>query len=496
MKRNLTKMTMALAIMSSIANAGVEGPAQLGRVVKNFNSHNGMVESCIALAKLPLGEYKKKDIEEEQRLCGLDFHNDTLALCSKTWSTSPATIVASFKNVDGKDLAHSSVEAEDTLCGKDTKMDKVAKFKQTMNQADTSGTYSGSSILYYHFSRALDTDVNIPVAVYRTMDKDEHLNRVSSKAKPPASARMNVAGWKWLRQAETNPATYNATSDLFTSDKKQIYGALLKDKGERYHEEINGTRASGWGEGQNLDFQKTPAFLALKSEADLQVAMQQGYSEAIKDPKMKGAFPAVPSIQQMTRWMNELSEIVILDYIFSQQDRIGNIDFRWYWTYVDAKGEVQDERVKEDQFESVSRAKMAIIKMPAALAGFKPILIQKTYSGDNDAGGLVPYANYTKKTKMLEGLRHLNKSTYQRLLKLAKDFKEKGPNYQVLRSESTLLNNTEANKRFGQMTGNTILAASILESTCRTGKLKLDVVSLKKAMKLDFNVAATNCSIE
>lgn len=495
MKKHISKMTLALATLSSVAWAQ-EAPIDLSRITKEFQSPSGLTEYCIALAKLPLGKYKKKDLAEEQRLCAFNFHNDTLALCPKTWSTSPATIVASFLDVDGKNLANSSAEAEHSLCRKDTTMDKLAKFKQTMNQSNTSGTFSGSSIMYYHFSRALDADVNIPVAVYRTMDMKEHYSRVSKKASPPASAKMNVAGWDWLRKAEENPAGYNQASDLFTSDRQQIYGVLLKDKGERYKEEINGTRERGWGKGQNYDFQETPAFFALKEQAALTEAIHKGYDKAIRNPKIKAAVPTRPSQAQMILWMNEVSEIVILDYIFSQQDRIGNIDFRWYWAYIDAQEEFQTDRVKEDEYEELPRLKMHVIKPPAAIAGFQPTLVQKTFMGDNDAGGLVQYANFTKTTGMVDGLAHLNKGTYQRVLKLARDFAKKGENYQVIAREFATLNVTEGNKRLNQTVGNTILVASLLEKKCQAGTLRLDLVSFKKAMKGQFETQPTNCAIK
>jgi len=141
--------------------------------------------------------------------------------------------------------------------------------------------------------------------------------------------------------------------------------------------------------------------------------------------------------------------------------------------------------------------------LPAALAGKNAILIQKTSIGDNDAGGLINYANYTKSTGMLDGVAgvtnpivHLNKDTYQRLLKLAADFKVKGPNYQVLNSETRPLGyNDVGDKRFNQLVNNTILAAQIFERNCRAGILKLDLVSFKKAMKSDFNVEATSCDV-
>ena len=476
------------------------------RVTKNFTSPNQIIEQCIAIEKLPLGDYSQKDLGEEQRLCALNFYDDSVALCPKTWSTSPGTIVDSFKNVSGKNLATSSNEAESSLCkGKNSPMDSLAKFKQTMNQADTSGTFSASSILYYHFSRALSAQVNIPVAVFRTMDKDAHYDRVTSKAAPPANASMNVAGWKWISQAESDPASYNHISDFFTKDRKQIYGVLLKDKGERYGVEINGTQENGWGKGQNFDFQKTPAFAALKSDgSDINAAINAGYAAAIQNPKMQRAFPTAPSRQQMILWMNEVSEIALLDYIFSQQDRVGNVDYRWYWTYLDEKGDLQKEKVDDPSFESLSRLNMAKITVPASLAGKNPVLLQVTQLGDNDAGGLLEYANYSKSTGMLTGvpgltapMKHLNKSTYQRLLKLARDFKNKGDNYQVLNREVRLLGYTDAgDRRFNQLIGNTMIAADLLEKNCRAGILKLDLVSLKSAMAGQYAASPTNCDIE
>lgn len=491
MKKNILQTTLALTVLSSFAQA--EGGA---RITRTFDSPNGVTEACIAFEKLPLGDYKKKDLEEESRLCSFNLHDDSVALCPKTWSTSPGTIISGFRNVDGKNLANSAAEAEHSLCNSSKRMDTLAKFKQTMNQSDTSGTFSGSSILYYHFSRALDTQVTVPVAVYRSMDKDEHFRRVSAKANPPASSKMMFAGWNWIRSAEQNPAAYNSVSDLFTRDQRQIYGVLLKDKGERYMAEINGTRESGWGKGQNIDFQKTPAFFALRTGGNLESAIATGYQKAVANPKMKAAVPSMPSVPQMVLWMNEVSEVAILDFIFSQQDRIGNIDYSWYWSYVDQNGEVQAERVKENQYESLPRTKMSLIKPPASLAGKNAVLVQKTSMGDNDAGGIIQYANYAKSTGMLENLAHLNKGTYQRLLKLARDFKNKGANYQVLAREFAMVNVNDANRRLPQTVNNTILAASTLEKQCRAGTLKLDLVSFKKAMKNELTAPATNCSIE
>ncbi|WP_413287429.1 hypothetical protein [Bdellovibrio sp. HCB337] len=472
-------MRSKLAILVTLMGAQSAFAAVQGDV-SNFKSPRGITESCIAVTKLPMGKYSSKDAEKEKEFCSMDFYNNTLALCPKTWSTSPGTIIH-----DNKGTGKSSEAVEATSCGKSSPLDSVAKFKTTMNQAGTSGTYSWSSILYYHFSRVLDATVDIPVAVYRTIDKDAHYKRVSSKASPPSNAKMNIAGWGHMKNAEKNPTSLKPTADLFTSDLEQIYGVILKDKGERYGVEVNGTRASGWGKGQNMDIQKTPSFLALKSSKPMEDAIEEGITQAFKDSAMAKGFGSVrPSQTQMALWMKEMSEMVILDYIFSQQDRVGNIDYRWFWVYQDPSGKVNLQKADSE----VGLLKKNSIKVPAELATMNPILVQKTSIGDNDAGGLANYANFTKTTGMLEGIRHINPDTYQRLYNLALDFEKQGPNYQVLANSFGLRADS-----FKQTIANTKLAATVLLKTCEAGQLRFDLVSYKAAYQKQFSEVPVKC---
>lgn len=497
----MAKLALQTVFLTTALSIAAQAQISRERVEKTYTSPNGVQESCIAIGKLPQGNYKRGDVEEEQRLCNLDFYNNTVALCPKTWSTSPGTIIHDFAG-----HATSSEQAEASLCRTGNPMKTLSKFKQTMNQADTSATFSASSIMYYHFSRALDAIVTVPAAVYRSMDKDIHKTRVADRARPAANARMNIAGWNWLRRADANPSVYQPTSDLFTADRRQIYGVLLKNKGERYGAEINGTRASGWGDGQNHDFQKTPAFMALKSSLPLREAITAGYNSAIRDGAMARAFATGrPSEAQMVLWMNEVSEIVILDYIFSQQDRIGNIDYVWHWAYLDpASGEVKAEKVNDERLESLSRAQMNRITPPVDIADKNPVLVQKTSIGDNDAGGMVQYANFTRRTGMLEGLanrtpplQHINAETYRRVLRLANDFRTRGPNYQTLDREIRILGyNDSRDRRFSQLINNTIRVAEILENNCVSGQLKLDLVSFKQAIKNEWVNHDNSCRVE
>ncbi len=49
----------------------------------------------------------------------------------------------------------------------------------------------------------------------------------------------------------------------------------------------------------------------------------------------RAAVPAASRKDRWSYWMRDLVDITLLDYIFSQQDRIGNIDYLTYWYWVE-----------------------------------------------------------------------------------------------------------------------------------------------------------------
>jgi hypothetical protein len=267
---------------------------------------------------------------------------------------------------------------------------------------------------------------------------------------------MIHAGWEALVAAETDPDRYKPTDDLFTADRKQIYGALTSSPGHRYGSEINGTRVSGWGKGQNEDFQKTPAFLALRSEMPLADAIEYGLAEGRKDKQITKDLGQTVPPQQMVYWMTELTEIVLLDFMFSQQDRVGNIDFTPYYYWIE-DGKLKQKKAKHHEIGDTS--------VPA-----DAILLRRTNLNDNDAGGRVQYANFAKSTQMLEKLRHMNAGTYERLLALDADLQSGGEISEWLATSFGL---TE--REVAQVVANTALAVGILRATCNKGLLMFDL---------------------
>jgi len=421
----------------------------LSKVMGNtseFTSPRGIKEQCIALKHIPGGVYSEKDHQIETNYCLMDIYSNT-GMCPKTWSTSPGTMFYKLNSTQ-----YSAIKQfEFSSCHNQRKIPiKAIAFKNTINMKDTSGTFSTSSLLYYHFSRYLNTQIKVPVAVYRSLDKNIHRSRVTHRGLAYTHKGLIHNAWKDMMLVEDNPAAYHPVSELFTADQQQIYGVLLRSTGKRYSAVMNGSRQSGWGQGQNRDFTETPAFLALRSHKPLKHAIPEAITKARRNHILSKAMGHDLSKEQVAFWMQDITEITLLDYIFSQQDRIGNIDYTKLWISSD-KGQLQRHMNK-----------------PASVQ--KQLQIKQTHLNDNDAGGRYSYSNFTKTTGMLEKIVHYNTETYQKLMHLDKDFSQHGQLYQYL-SETFGL----SNKQKGMIVKNTQMAAEILRKHCRSGQLVFDL---------------------
>jgi hypothetical protein len=393
-----------------------------------FQSPGGVKEECVSGVRVPGGRYTQADAGEEQRLCSIDFHSVGTALCPKTWSTSPATIVY---DVSSGQFAQNAAGFEAQSCGKGGRARRdaageLAIYKMSMNAQDTSGTFAPASLVYYHLSRYFETAVKVPVAVYRTIDREAHARRVIepglryTTGKP--QLRMVHAGWRHLEQAATKGGTFAGTKEVVMPDGRRLFGVLLTETGIRYGAEINGTRASKGIEGQNRDFQQTPAYRALRSDQPLLEAIRSAGG---------GAGDA-----QMAFWMRELTEVILLDYILGQQDRIGNIDYT-VESYASASG---------------------------------PIRLKRTWLNDNDAGVRASYADFAKRTHMLDGVAHFSATTYRKLMRLNSDLTSKGALNRFLAGEFGL---SEAQMSLIEQRARE--SSEIVKKACKEKRLRFDL---------------------
>jgi hypothetical protein len=462
MRRQMLRCRIAVcgALLGAMAAPCLGSPDVRGEAT-TFRSPHGTVERCVALAHAPTGNYSAADQEQEREFCGIDFYGTTHALCAKVFSTSPGTLVFDLR---GGPYAGSPVRFETENCGTRSVHKRGAphdpiSYKMSVNTRESSATFANSSLVYYHFARYFDTSVHVPVAVMRSMDRSEHAKRVTAagvrlSAGTP-NLTMNHAAWLALQSAEQNPDSYRPREELFTPDG-QIYGVMLQPTGRRYGEEVNGTRRSGWGDGQNRDFQQTAPYLALRSGKPLAEAIADGKAQAQRDPVLAKAMGAEATPQQMVFWMSDLIDITLLDYLFGQQDRIGNVDFIPYWYWVE-DGEVR-------------RAVASGGAPPPDLASRSPVRLRRTELGDNDAGVRVTYANYARRTGMLEHLRHYRANTYRQLLRLDADLAAGGPLHEYLRTTFGL-----SGGEFASIVTNVHSAAGILRADCKAGRLRFDV---------------------
>jgi hypothetical protein len=436
----------------ALASADVRGE------VFRFTSPLGVQERCIVLARMPGATYRESDVAEERAFCAIDLHGKTHAMCPKLFSTSPGTLLYLLT---GGPFTDNPTGFERDVCPRGHVVEREAadepiSYKMSVNTRVTSATFANASLVYYHFARYFDAAVHVPPAVFRSIDKNAHLTRVASHGEALSAGRpalkMNHAGWATLVQAERNPGSYQPMAELFTADGQQAYGAILHPRGRRYGDEVNGSRQSGWGDGQSRDFQETPPFMALATDRPLPQAIDEGLARGY----MRTAVPTAARSEQMTFWMRELVDITLLDYIFSQQDRIGNIDYLTYWYWVENG--------------AAKRMPAQGAHPPDEIAKFSPKLLKRTELADNDAGVRTTYINYTKRTGMLERMRHYSAGTYRRLMALDADLGTRGPLHEHIRTTFGL-----SDAEFNQVVANTRSAASILRESCRAGRLRFDL---------------------
>ncbi len=426
-----------------------------------YQSPNGVAERCVRIARMPGAVYSEADLATEALYCGIDLHAATIALCPKAWSTSPAMVIHDLSG--GAFVGNrEGFEAMACVLGKDAKdhsAGEIVRLKPSMNDPRTSGTFSPSPLMYYHLSRYLGSDVGVPPAVWRSMDREVHLAEVALPgveiSKTVDAGDMMKAAWELLVAAERNPDSYVPTEDVFVSDRSAIYGTLIRNVGDGYGIELNGASETEWGVEAMQAFQRTAPYLALRSDRPLAEAVAEGVAAAIADPRIAEAMGTEPDPRQIVVWMADVANIAVLDFVLNQQDRYGNIDYVETWTWV------EDGQVMSREAEDVGEADT----LPEGA-----VLLRRTHINDNDAGIRPEYHNFAREAGMLENLRHFPAGTYRQLMRLDADLRSEGPLYTYLQTSFGI-----GEPRFANLVNNIAEAAEILRSQCRAGTMQFDL---------------------
>lgn len=269
------RASVVLFALAFAAARPAAGSANVAGETVTFRSPGGVEERWVALARMLGAAYRDADLREEKALCAIDLHGRTHAMCPKLFSTSAGTLVY---DVSSGPYGGNAAGFEHDICPRGHAVEKEAvdepvSFKMSVNTPETSATFANSSLIYYHFARYFETALHVPTAVLRSVDRQAHLARVAGRGEALSAGRpalkQNHAAWQALARAERDPKSYSPADELFTADRGQVYGVLLHPRGRRYGEEINGSRQSGWGDGQSRDFQQTAPFVALAADAPL-----------------------------------------------------------------------------------------------------------------------------------------------------------------------------------------------------------------------------------
>src|SRR6266699_3273392 len=242
---------------------------------------------------------------------------------------------------------------------------KVAKCKV--------GTMAQSGLACFHVSRLLGHLVEVPPATYRTMDIQE-FQKVGDQARTTGHPSCTQA-WADLRAM-----VKSANSKVVLSGGKLVYGSLAQNpRGEESSPEDYWTVGAIRGHS---------FYKVLASKAPVASILNLNDAECLQDLALA---------QDMTRG-------VILDSIFRQVDRLGNISVAQLQHYVTNKGKVKwDDKVSDnDKAEAVSPFH----------------LLKRIMYKDND-DGMQWGMNSISITPILNETHHIDQTVYNRLQWLA-----------------------------------------------------------------------------
>lgn len=400
--------------------------------------------------------------------------------CPKLNSTNPGTNFVEIPN--GMTFTQAKKEfcvPKGTIDGEFAEdYDLDAKFKSTISCSSTA-----SALGYYHLSRILGGAGRVPVAVLRTLSRESHHQIVEQAESILGSSDEIIAkNWRTFSAASRNAAAGRPSPKLYTDGGRLLYGALQKNlKGEDKYTEVSGV---GTYEGRYARFlQQRPFQLVADARPVEQIA---------------GAdfFEVAQSIVQM----QDVSDMVLMDTLMSQDDRIGNIHVKpWvlekgatqlrkmkkseesalkaFMKQVSAELKKKNPRAREAQFNRDMAKRATALIFPKGEAA----VVAAMHLKDNDCGTDVDIrGNQMRRHNALESVRHMSPDTYRRFLKFAvevdsgrfKPFAIQSLTYREKDYEGTRYSLRE----------NVRHAAKVLIEACERGELKLDL-----ALNFDAN---------
>lgn len=471
---SLTTSLQAMAGLTLTADQLKIGAAQTDNSVAEFAKG----DACIIPAKYVLNEndqyYSDQDQKREKKLCKFDLN--TTPLCPKLNSTNPGILI-----IDPKDVSPETT-ITNSMCKAKT-FGVEAKFKQSITCS-----YAPSALAAYHLSRILGDQLITPVAVARSMNKQRH-SELINQALDILAGRSNEIIYKSWNQFKARNAE-GSESKLYLSSEKGtlLYGALSENL---KHESIY-TEVSGVGP-YDTRYQRFTQQVPFK-----RVTNPESVKNIIGDEINE--LQSIPALQQMI----DVSNMIVLDTLLAQDDRIGNIHFYLSYARLNGDGTYSMKPLKKDdlkrvelsmikQYKSISRWKENDITRatdaynkykldqiknndPKADKDFTAdgILLRQMVLKDNDCGVDVDKrSNNMRGISAIESLSHISPTTYFNILRLQQA--AKGTELKDFFTNTLLYRSKDYTGGRKTFLDNLTKVAETLKEHCNNGSLKVDL---------------------
>src|SRR5205809_6412233 len=373
--------------------------------------------------------FTKHDNNEIDKLDSLDFfassgpqsvgvvpklHNTSAGI--EIYELPPPLSKEKFEKTEGPYRAGATKKYSNKRSGK-----KFAKFKV--------GTMAESGLACFHISRLLGHLVEVPAATYRTMDIQE-FQKVGDQARTTGHPSCTQA-WADLRALAKS-----ANPKVVLSGGKLVYGSLAQNpRGE------NSSPEDYWTVGaiRGHSFYKV-----LSSRESVASVLNLNDAKALQDLAL---------VQDMTRG-------VILDSIFRQVDRLGNISVAVLQHYVTGEGHVKwDDKVSDkDKAEAVS-----------------PVLqLKRIMYKDND-DGMNWRRDSVSVTPILNETHHIDQTIYNRLQWLAGLMQDSEPGTDAKIKDFSVNVDHMSGENYDKLKASLIKQAASLKNRVESKDIQLDL---------------------
>lgn len=420
----------AMSLVPAFAFAGLSARSQRGERIVDFPVPGRNAEVCVIPKHFDGTKYFDKDSEVETWLCNMDLRKNA-AVCPKLNSTNPGLDIYSLPQ------GGTPSEVEAARC-KTAGANKIAKYKLS-----SSCSYAPSILGYYHVSRMLGGIADIPPAVLRTFDLQNHIAIGRAALAQTASGSLIHQTWAGLTAQLTAGANSKRRDLLLTDDFAQSYGALSENPtDESFYKEFFNGGANNAARAQNFR-DRNPIVGMLARNVGISTLVGRNFS--------------AENVQKMVQ-LKDAADLIVIDTLMNQQDRFGNIHSLAAYYYLDTKDLNQDGSPKLK-----SSGNMA----PEEVARLGAVEIKKMLLKDNDCG--VAKTNVAKQVGLADRIAHIDPQTYLLLLQLDA-VADRAETKDFFARETLFTANDYANVR-----KNLNELATKLHQACLQGRLKLDL---------------------